>query len=59
MLMSVVDAARLLGASERTVARLCASGVLPAQRVGRAWVIDGEHLEAAFAARPPMGRRPA
>lgn len=41
-LLSIGEAAQTLAVSERTVARLCAKGDLPAYRVGRQWRIGRE-----------------
>ena len=55
-LLSTADAARLLRRPERAVRRWCATGLLPAQRVGaRAWAVREEDL-ARFT--PPRAGQP-
>ncbi len=46
MKLSVRDAARILGKSERTARHLAQTGQIPAQRVGGRWLFEREHLEA-------------
>lgn len=40
LMLTAAQVAESLAVSERTVARLCAKGDLPAYRVGRQWRID-------------------
>jgi len=54
--LSVVDAAEELGVSPRRVRQMLADGVLSAERVGRAWVIDAEQLRQLEHRRPEVGR---
>src|SRR5436853_3762819 len=51
-LLSVEEAAERLRVSVATVRRMCASGELPAERVGRRWVVQGASLP-----RRSRGRR--
>ena len=44
-LISTQQAADLLGITSRRVRALIASGKLPAQRVGRDWLINPKHLD--------------
>ncbi len=55
-MLSVVDAAEELGVSPRRVRQMLADGVLSAERVGRAWVIDAEQLRHVQHRRPEVGR---
>jgi len=40
------QAAALIGVSRHEVQRLCRIGLLPAQRIGRDWLIDERHARA-------------
>jgi excisionase family DNA binding protein len=40
VVVTVPEMARVMGASEQYVRRLCASGVLPARRPGGTWLIE-------------------
>ena len=51
--LTVEEAAALLGVSVATVRRKCASGELPARKLGRSWVVDGQSLP-----RPTQQSRP-
>jgi excisionase family DNA binding protein len=53
-LLTTSQAAAILGVCRREIRRLCAAGVLPATRVGRAWVID--EAAALSYVRRPRGR---
>lgn len=45
--LSVAEAARLIGRSESSVRRMCASGRLPARRVGaRSWLVPRASVDA-------------
>jgi excisionase family DNA binding protein len=48
--LSTAEAAEELGVSEDTVRRMCERGELRAYRVGRAWKIRREDLDAYLAA---------
>ncbi|MGH9892253.1 MAG: helix-turn-helix domain-containing protein, partial [bacterium] len=43
-LLSVAEAAAQLGLSERRVRQMLAAGILPGERIGRAWVIDSKAI---------------
>ena len=45
-LLSVTEAATILGRNPGVVRQWCADGTLPAVRVGRGWVIAAADLEA-------------
>lgn len=45
-LLSVEDAASVIGVTKQTVTRLIRSGQLPAQKVGNKWVLQSEDLES-------------
>src|SRR5262245_10555543 len=46
-LMTVAEAARFLNVSARTIRALCASGQLPARKVGEQWRIEPQVLESS------------
>jgi excisionase family DNA binding protein len=48
--LSTAEAAEILGVSEDTVQRMCQRGELRAYRVGRAWKIRREDLDAYLSA---------
>ncbi len=54
-IISVTDAARLAGVTDRHMRRLIADGVIAATRVGRAWLVDRASV-AAWQRHPTMGR---
>lgn len=54
-ILSVTDAARLAGVTDRHMRRLIADGVIAATRVGRAWLVDRASV-AAWRRHPTMGR---
>ena len=54
-ILSVTDAARLAGVTDRHMRRLIADGVIQATRVGRAWLVDRASV-AAWQRHPTMGR---
>lgn len=56
MNMSVREAAKVLRISEQRVRQLINTGQLPAQRVGKIWIIDRQSLQAARQARRQPGR---
>jgi excisionase family DNA binding protein len=51
--ITTAQAAALLGVSPHEVRRLCRLGLLPAQRVGRDWLIDPRDARAYV--RAPRG----
>ena len=51
--LTVYEAAAILGVSVATVRRRCASGQLPARKVGRSWIVDGRVLPRQAPRRPP------
>ena len=55
-LMDVRAAAELVGVTPRTVARWIGSGLLPAQRFGRIFVVDEDDVRRAATERPKPGR---
>ena len=55
-LLAAADAAKELGVSERRVRQMLADGVLPGERVGRAWVIEPEAVRQLAGRRPKAGR---
>lgn len=50
--LTVEETAALLGTSVATVRRHCATGAIPAAKVGRSWVIDATKLAKPRAASP-------
>jgi excisionase family DNA binding protein len=54
-ILSVTDAARLAGVTDRHMRRLIADGVVAATRVGRAWLVDASSVRA-WTRHPTMGR---
>jgi excisionase family DNA binding protein len=54
-ILSVTEAARRAGITDRHMRRLIADGVIQASRVGRAWLVDAESV-AAHQRHPTMGR---
>lgn len=54
--LDVSAAAELAQVSEATVRRLCASGDIPAARIGRQWRIHGPPLRAALGLTPEEER---
>ena len=55
-MLSVTQAAELLHVSSTRVRALIANGVLPAQKVGNAWVIREEDVQDRLASNPGSGR---
>jgi excisionase family DNA binding protein len=55
-LLAVAEAAVKLGVSERRVRQMLAEGVLPGERIGRAWVIDSKAIRQLSKRRPEVGR---
>lgn len=51
------EAARLLGISQRTAARLAENGEVTAFKVGRGWVLNREEVEALAARRRENARQ--
>lgn len=56
-MLSTHQAARLLKRSVSEIRRLCATGKLSAQRVGRDWVIREEDIAAYLPAKRGRPRR--
>jgi excisionase family DNA binding protein len=54
-IISVTEAARRAGITDRHIRRLIADGVLQATRIGRAWLVDADSV-AAYQRHPTMGR---
>jgi excisionase family DNA binding protein len=54
-IISVTEAARRAGITDRHVRRLIRDGVIQATRIGRAWLVDAESV-AAYQRHPTMGR---
>jgi excisionase family DNA binding protein len=54
-IISVTEAARRAGITDRHVRRLIHDGVLQATRIGRAWLVDAASV-AAYQKHPTMGR---
>jgi excisionase family DNA binding protein len=54
-IISVTEAARRAGITDRHVRRLIHDGVLQATRLGRAWLVDANSV-AAYQKHPTMGR---
>jgi excisionase family DNA binding protein len=55
-MVGVVEAAEMLGVSDRRVRQMLADGVIAGERVGRAWVIDADQVWSAKAQLPEVGR---
>lgn len=51
--LRVPDIAAALAVSRATARRLCATGALPARRIGRAWAITRDAFLDALDAAPP------
>ncbi|HZW05009.1 MAG TPA: type II toxin-antitoxin system HicB family antitoxin [Anaerolineaceae bacterium] len=56
-LLTIPEAAEHLGLSTAMLRRYCSSGRLPAQRIGKGWVIRRHDIER-FAAAPRRSGRP-
>jgi excisionase family DNA binding protein len=54
-IISVTEAARRAGITDRHIRRLIFDGVIQATRIGRAWLVDAESV-AAYQRHPTMGR---
>jgi len=54
-IISVTEAARRAGITDRHIRRLIRDGVLQATRIGRAWLVNAESV-AAYQRHPTMGR---
>jgi len=54
-IISVTEAARRAGITDRHVRRLIRDGVIQATRIGRAWLVDAASV-AAYQRHPTMGR---
>jgi excisionase family DNA binding protein len=54
-IISVTEAARRAGVTDRHMRRLITDGVIQASRVGRAWLVDARSV-AAYQRHPTMGR---
>jgi excisionase family DNA binding protein len=54
-IISVTEAARRAGITDRHIRRLIRDGVIQATRIGRAWLVDAESV-AAYQRHPTMGR---
>lgn len=55
-MLSTMEAAKLLGVSSIRVRNLIYDGALPAQKVGRSWVLREEDVMARLARHPGPGR---
>lgn len=55
--MSVEQTSDALEISPRRVRQMLASGALPGEKVGRAWVIDGDDVQRAVASVRSAGRK--
>ena len=55
-MLSTVEAAKLLGVSSIRVRNLIYDGALPAQKVGRSWVLREEDVMERLARHPGPGR---
>lgn len=55
-MLSVAETANILGVSAARVRALIAQDILPARKVGRAWVLREEDVMQRAAARPSAGR---
>jgi len=55
-MLTVVDAAKLLGVSPSRVRALISSNALPARKIGRNWVLEEEDVVRRLANRPHGGR---
>ncbi len=55
-MLGVAEAAAELAVSPRRVRQMLVDGVLAGERVGRAWVIEREHLRQVQQRRPEVGR---
>lgn len=56
--MTVLEACEALGLSRTRILQLISSGVLDAEKVGNAWLIDGQSVKARKAADVHAGRPP-
>ena len=56
-MITVKEAAEILGVGEARVRKLCATGQIKAQKFGRDWAIVRESVEERAANTPPPGRR--
>jgi excisionase family DNA binding protein len=54
-IISVTEAARRAGITDRHIRRLIRDGAIQATRIGRAWLVDAESV-AAYQRHPTMGR---
>lgn len=54
-IISVTEAARRAGITDRHIRRLIRDGVIQATRIGRAWLVDAKSV-AAYRKHPTMGR---
>lgn len=54
-IISVSEAARRAGITDRHMRRLIRDGVIQATRIGRAWLVGAESV-AAYQRHPTMGR---
>lgn len=55
-LVGSVEAARITGMSQQSIRRLCATGVIAAQKVGHDWIIRRGALHGVVSKRPGSGR---
>lgn len=55
---TITEAAELLGVHVNTLYRLCRSGKLGAFRIGNAWRIPGDNLEALIVPENRTGPKP-
>lgn len=55
-MLTVAESAAILGVSPARVRALIAAGLLPARKVGRAWILQERDVESRLDARPRAGR---
>lgn len=55
-MLSVSESAAILGVSEQRVRAMIASGVLPAEKIGKAWALRKEDVLDRASSKPTGGR---